>query len=236
METGRMTVLRVLWFREFNQVSVVGGKMETGKMPVLRRKQVFAVGRKKMETGKMPVLRRKQVFAVGRKKMETGRMPVLRVCGFFAADDGEGFDGLRGDGMDGVQSLGQEALQFGRLGYFRFVRWRGKQMHGFDDFLVEFKPFSVAGGGLPERSIDDSGNAIEADGAALEVVAVNRAQDFFGGDKGEGVGRLVGTHVSKVPHSRSFSHKILVAECRTGGLMVGVANHAGLRSDAPRSE
>jgi hypothetical protein len=169
-------------------------------------------------------------------------MPVLRVCGFFAADDGEGFDGLRGDGMDGVQSLGQEALQFGRLGYFRFVGWRGKQMHGFDDFLVELKPFSVAGGGLPERSIDDSGDAIEADGAALEVVAVNRAQDFFGGDKGEGVGRLVGTHVSKVPHSRSFSHKILGVvffqmgrRCGSGGLMLGVANHAGLRSDAPRS-
>jgi hypothetical protein len=68
METGRMTVLRVLWFREFNQVFAVGGKMETGRMPVLRRKQVFAVGRKKMETGKMPVLRRKQVFAVGRKR------------------------------------------------------------------------------------------------------------------------------------------------------------------------
>jgi len=68
-------------------------------------------------------------------------------------------------------------------------------VHGFDDFFVELEPFAVARGGLLERAVDDGGDAVQRDGAAFEVIAVNGAEDVFGGDDGEGGGRGHGTRL-----------------------------------------
>ena len=130
-------------------------------------------------------------------------MPVLRGLFrvFLGADDGEGFDGFAGDGVDGVEALGEEGLQVGGFGDFGFVGRGGKEVHGFDDFFVKLEDFAVARGGLPNRGVDDMGDGVEADLAALEVIAINGAQDFLGGDEGEGVGLGSGTHVVKVYQS-----------------------------------
>ena len=63
-----------------------------------------------------------------------------------------------------------------------------RDVHGFDNFFVEFEPFAVTRGGLLDGAIDDGGDAVEGDGAALEVIAVNGAENVFGGDEGERVG------------------------------------------------
>jgi hypothetical protein len=126
-------------------------------------------------------------------------MPEARsLTAFFAADDGEGLDGFGGDGVDGVEALGEQGLEFGGLGDFGFVGRRGKDVHGFDNFFVKLKPFAIARGGLLEGAVDDAGNGVEVDGAAFEVIAVNGAENFFGGHEGERVGRFGGTHAFKI--------------------------------------
>jgi len=100
--------------------------------------------------------------------------------------------------VDGIEALGEEALEFLRLGDFGFVRRSGKDVHGFDDFFVELEPFAIARGGLFEGLVDDSRDGVEAHFAAGEVIAVNSAKNFFGGDKGEWVRLLMGTHGGKV--------------------------------------
>ena len=117
----------------------------------------------------------------------------------FAADDGQGLDGFGGDGVDGVHALGEQGLDVGGFGDFGFVGRGGKDVHGFDDFFVELEPFAVARGGLPEGAVDDARDAVEADGAAFEVIAINGAENVLGGDVGERVGRFVGTHGLKMP-------------------------------------
>ncbi len=118
--------------------------------------------------------------------------------GFFAADDGEGLDGFGGDGVHGVEALGEQGLEFLGFGHFGFVGRGGEEVHGFDDFFVELEPFAIARGGLLEGFVDDAGDGVETHGAAGEVIAVNGAENVFGGDEGERVGRFIGTHVGRV--------------------------------------
>ena len=116
----------------------------------------------------------------------------------FAADDGQRLDGFAGDGVNGVEALGEQSLEVLGFGDFGFVGRGGKDVHGFDDFFVELEPFAVARGGLLEGMIDDARELVEIGSAALEVIAINGAQNFLGGDEGEGVGLGVRTHAFKL--------------------------------------
>jgi hypothetical protein len=90
--------------------------------------------------------------------------------------------------------MGEQGLEFDGFGDFGFVGRGAEDVHGFDDFFVEFEPFAVARGGLLERAVDDGGDAVKRDDAAFEVIAVNSTEDVFGGDEGEGVGLGGGAH------------------------------------------
>jgi len=143
---------------------------------------------------------------VGRRRPEVGSRTsgfghLSSVLGLQAADGGEGLDGFGGDGVDGVEALGEQALEFGGVGNFGFVGRGAEDVHGFDDFFVEFEPFAIARGGLLKSAIDDGGDAVQGDGAAFEVIAVNGAEDVFGGDEGERVG--LGGHGGKITSPKS---------------------------------
>jgi hypothetical protein len=93
--------------------------------------------------------------------------------------------------VDGIEALGEQGLEFRWVRDFGFVGRGAQEVHGFDNFFVEFEPFAIAGGGLFESLVDDGRDGVETDGAAFQVIAVNGAENFFGGDKSERVGLRV---------------------------------------------
>jgi hypothetical protein len=93
-----------------------------------------------------------------------------------------GGDHLAGETLDLVQTFAQQGTQL--IGSPRLaIRWRrGKQLDRFVALRVQVRDgasYLPVGG---QRSGDYLRDAVETDGAALEIIAINDPQNFLGRD------------------------------------------------------
>src|SRR5207244_13231031 len=85
------------------------------------------------------------------------------------------------------------------------------QMHRLNDFFIQREQL-VRRRILIDSFADDRRDAVKTHGAALEIVAINRSQDFFSQQRGQFAGLCVVAHDFTMNAQRRFSQR-KISDC-----------------------
>src|SRR6185436_6249782 len=88
-------------------------------------------------------------------------------------------DGPLRNGMDHVETFTEQRPQLIGVEGFCRVRWHREQMDGLNHLLINLQHLLRAGRTLIQHLLQRSGNLIERYRATLQVITINRSQNFF---------------------------------------------------------